>query len=127
MKEIAAVLLAFGLVTGATWLATQQGNDRELMVSPPDAVAEGFVREVTTGRYPRAKEYLAEPELLSNDDLRVLEQQLEAETGDPSEIEAELVNRDDERALVTVRLSSKEGSEAVTYALVFDGEWKIAR
>jgi hypothetical protein len=125
VKELAVVLIAFGLVLGGTALAVEQFDDRELLVPPPDAVAEGFVREVITGRYPRAKEYLAEPESLSDDDLRELDEQIEAALGDPSEVEAEVVSRDDQQALVTVCLSSKDASEALSYGLVFDEEWKI--
>lgn len=121
MKEAAIVLIAFALVLGGTALAVDVFHDRELTVPPPDAVAEGFVREVITGRYSRAKEYLAEPESRSEDDLRSLDEQL----GDASEIEAELVSRDDEKALVTVRVSSKDASETLSYGLVFEGEWKI--
>ena len=121
MKEAAIVLIAFALVLGGTALAVDVFHDRELTVSPPDAVAEGFVRGVITGRYTRAKEYLAEPDSRSEDELRRLDEQL----GEASEIEAELVSRDDEQALVTVRVSSKDASEAVSYGLVFEREWKI--
>ena len=127
MKELAAVLSAFALLAGATALAVERFDDRELLVPPPDAVAEGFVREVITGRYSRAKADLAEPESMTADELRTLHEQIEAAIGEPSEVEAEVVSRDDDRALVTVRLSSKERSDAQTYGLVFDDEWKIAR
>ncbi|HEX8410892.1 MAG TPA: hypothetical protein VF883_18655 [Thermoanaerobaculia bacterium] len=127
MKESAVALLSFALLLGATALAVETFDDRELMVPPPDAVAEGFVRETITGRYARARQYLSEPESMSNEDVRELEQFIESRVGEPTEVEAELVSRDDKRALVTVRVSAAERSEALSYGLVFDQEWKIAR
>ena len=127
MKELAVVLICFALLLGATALAVETFGDRELMVSPPDAVAEGFVRETLTGRYARARQYLADPDSMSDDDVRALEQSIEARVGDATEVEAEIVSRDDERALATVRVSSGQGSEALSYTLAFDSEWKIAR
>lgn len=127
MKEAAVALLSFAVLFGATALAVETFGDRELMVSPPDAVAEGFVRETVTGRYARARQYLADPESTSDDDVREIEEFIESRVGEPSEVEAELVSRDDQRALVTVRVSAAERSEALSYALVFDREWKIVR
>ena len=45
----AALLLIAGIVFGL--------EDREIFVSPPDAVAEQFVRKLETGRYARAREH----------------------------------------------------------------------
>lgn len=127
MKEAAVALLSFALLLGATALAVETFGDRELMVSPPDAVAECFVRETITGRYARARQYLSDPRSMSDDDVRDLEQFIESRVGEPTEVEAELVSRDDQRALVTVRVSAAERSEALSYGLVFDREWKITR
>lgn len=126
MTRVASVLVVFAFLLGASFVAVVQFFDRELVVPPPEAVAEGFVREVITGRYSRAKQYLAEPESTSEEELRVLRERIEAAIGEPAEVEAELVSRTGERALVTVRLSAKERSDAQTYALVFTEEWKIS-
>lgn len=125
MKELLAVLAGFLVLAGAASLAVGTFGDRDLFVPPPDAVAEGFIRETLTGRYTRAKHALREPESVSEQDLRDLEKRIEADVKEASEIEASVVSRDDERALVTVRISSSEGSHAATCALGFDREWKI--
>lgn len=127
MRELIAVTVCFALLAGATWLATERFSDRELLVPPPDAVAEGFVRETITGRYARARQYLAEPESMTDDDVRAIEQQIESWVGEPTEVEAEVLSRDDGQALANVRVSSAQGSQSLSYALVFDKEWKIAR
>lgn len=127
MRHLLSVLAAAAVLVAASALAVEQFEDRELFVPPPEAVAEGFIREVITGRYSRAREYLQERESMSEDQLRALEQEIESRTGDPTEVEAETVTRDDQRALVTVRVSSAQGSHAMAYGLEFEEEWKIVR
>lgn len=122
MSRLLGVLAALGLLLGGSALAVHALDDRELVIPPPDAVAEGFVREVITGRYARAREYLAEPESRSDEQLRALRESLGE---DPTEVEAELVGRNDEQALANVRVSGGQGSQAVAFTLTFDSEWKI--
>lgn len=120
MKEIAGVIVATALLLGMSALAIEHG-DRATFVSPPDAVAEGFVREVMTKRWDRARTYLLDPDSTSNAELEALQQRL----GDPTEVNAVTISRTDEKALVNVRLKSAKGSEVLMFALTFDGEWKI--
>jgi hypothetical protein len=127
MKEIARVLLAMALLIGVSALAIERFDDRELFVSPPDAVAEGFVREVIMKRWDRARTYLPDPDAVSNTEIEALQKSWEQRLGDPSVFEAELVSRTDEQAKVNVRLKSAKGSAVLVFGLVFDGEWKIAR
>lgn len=127
MRELIAVTVCFALLAGGTLLAVEQFGDRELFVPPPDAVAEAFVRETITGRYVRAREYLADPESMTDDDVRALEQNIESWVGEATEVEAEVLSRTDDRALANVRVSSGKGSQSLSFTLVFDQEWKIAR
>ena len=122
MKEIAGVLVAMALLIGMSALAIERFDDRELFVSPPDAVTEGFVREVVTKRWDRARTYLADPDSISNAEIEALQKSW----GDPSTVDAEIVSRTNERASVNVTLKSAKGSEVVAFTLTFDGEWKIA-
>lgn len=124
MGRLLAIFAAAALVVGITALSVNVFDDRETMIPPPDAVAEGFVREVLMKRWARARPYLVEE--MSDAQLEALEQSLESRVGDAMTIEAELLSRDDEQALVTVRLEGPKGSEAVSYALRFDEEWKVA-
>ena len=122
MKEMAAVTVAMALLIGMSALAVERFGDRELFVSPPDAVAEGFVREVVTKRWDRARTYLVEPDSMSNTEIEALQKSW----GDPSTVDAEIVSRTDERASVNVSLKSAKGSEVAAFELTFDGEWEIA-
>ena len=126
MKEIAGVVVAMALLIAVSALAVERFDDRELFVSPPDAVAEGFVREVVTKRWDRARTYLVDADSMSNPEVEALQKSWEQRIGDPSEVEAELVSRTEAQALVNVRLKSANASAELVFALVFDGEWKIA-
>jgi hypothetical protein len=117
VRQLLGIVLALGALLGASALAIERFDDRELFVPPPDAVAEQFVRAVVYKRYDQAREYLAEG----------ASQSLPAVLEDATEVEAETIARDDERALVNVRMSDGERSEAVAFTLVFESEWKIDR
>ena len=125
MKELLGVAFAMAVLIGVSALAVEHFGDRELFVPPPDVVAEGFVREIVTRRWERARAYLAEPESVSDAQLEALQKGWEASVGEPVKFEAETIRRDDAEALANVRLQSARGSEAVAFALRFDDEWKI--
>lgn len=125
MKELLGVAIAVALLIGVSGLAVEQFGDRELFVPPPESVAEGFVREIVTKRWERAREHLAEPESATDAQLEALQKSWEASVGEPTQIEAETITRDDAEALANVRMQSARGSEVVAFGLRFDGEWKI--
>jgi hypothetical protein len=119
MKELLGVAIAFALFLGASALAVDVLGDRDGIVPPPDAVAEQFTRAVMAKRWEPAKEYLVDPESRSEDDLEELQRGL----GEQQNVEAEVVARNETRAVVTVRVP--ENDAVMNLALVFDGEWKI--
>ena len=123
MVRLLSVVAAIALLIGISALAVERFDDRETFVPPPDAVAEGFVRELLAKRWARARPYLTEP--LGDEELRAMQEALEARVGEPTEIEAKTISHDDRNALANVRLSSKQGSEAIAYELRFEAEWKI--
>src|SRR5688500_9135879 len=125
MKELLGVALAMGLLIGVSALAVGQFGDRELFVPPPEVVAEGFVREIVTKRWERAREYLAKPESASDAQLEALQKSWDASVGEPTTFEAKTIRRDDAEALANGRMQSARGSEAVAFALRFEDEWKI--
>lgn len=114
-----AVLLGVGLLAG-------RAGDRDVFVSPPAAVAEGFVREVIRGRYAEARVYLADPGAMSEEDLRTLRRTLVEHVGSqPGDYESQVVSRDEERARVTVTLTAMGRSQTVAFDLRFDSAWKV--
>ncbi|HEX2122587.1 MAG TPA: hypothetical protein VHL59_13185 [Thermoanaerobaculia bacterium] len=119
MSRIIGLALALALLVGAGLFAVELLDDRELLVPPPDAVAEGFTREVLTKRYDCARDYLLAPDSVSKEELEALQQRL----GEPQNVETKTTAQNDDEATVEVTL--KETS--FTVPLAFDDEWKIAR
>ena len=115
--RILGTLLGVAILIGATASAVELLHDRELLVPPPDAIAEGFVREVMTKRYACAREYLLEPESVSDAQLADLQSRLvEGENPD-----AKIVTRDDQHATVDVRVKET----TLTIPLEWDKGWKV--
>ena len=124
MKRLIVVIVPMLLLIGLSAVATGPFGDRELFTSPPDAIAEEFYREIVTHRFARAAPLLAEP--VDPEGLRPLAAAIESRLGRVHDVSAEIVSRTDSRARVTVRLRSKDGSEAIPVSLRFErGEWKL--
>ena len=118
MRELASVLLAFALLTGATIYAERHG-DRQCLVSPPDRTAEEFVRELENKRWSCAREYLAEP---AGWDLRKAAEVV----GDPSEIHGTIREMRGDHAWVDLRLISNGRTQQLGLPLIYDHGWKIS-
>jgi hypothetical protein len=119
MKEIAGMTIVAALLFGVCALSVNAMNDRELFVPPPDAVAEQFTRAVMNKRWEPAREYLADPESMPDEELEALQREL----GERQNVEAEVVTRDETRAVVTVRVP--ENNAVRNFSLTFGEEWKI--
>ena len=59
MSRIAALVALAALVVAGLTTAIDRTGDAGVMVPPPESVAESFFRQVETGRYSRAKPFLA--------------------------------------------------------------------
>jgi hypothetical protein len=119
------IVAGFAIVVAACWAALANG-DRETVTPPPDAIAEGFFRAVVTERFDQAKPYVSrEPR---DEELRALLARIRERAGKVDDVQADLVTRTADTALVTVRLESASGSDAVPVSLAFaNGEWKLDR
>jgi len=119
VRELLSGLVLFALFAGASLFAVDVIGDRETVVPPPDAVAEQFVRAVGAKRWEPSRAYLQDPRALSDEVLEAMQK----DVGEGQNIEAEVVTRDDERAVVTVRVPSR--NLVKNFTLTFDQEWKI--
>jgi hypothetical protein len=117
MKAFLRVALTLALLLGCSALAVELLDDRALFVPPPDAVAEGFTREVMTKRWSRAREYLADRDSLSDAQLEALQSRL-GSGGNP---DAQIMTRDDSHAIVTVTLEE----QTMRVGLVWEEEWRV--
>lgn len=119
MREIFSGLVMFALFAGVSLFAIESLGDRETVVPPPDAIAEQFIRAVMAKRWEPAKEYLQDPESMTDEELEAMQREL----GEGQNVEAEIVSRDESRARVTVRLPSR--GVVKNFSLTFDQGWKV--
>lgn len=117
MKPLLGVLLAFALLLACSAVAVNLFADRALFVSPPDAVAEGFIREVMTKRWDRAREYLANPDSMTRAQLEELQSRL----GEGENADAHTISRDAARAVVEVTV----GTQTLRVALIWAEGWRV--
>ncbi|MBK5259239.1 MAG: hypothetical protein JJE51_06580 [Thermoanaerobaculia bacterium] len=126
MRALIGIVATMAILIGASMLATETLGDRELFTSPPDVVSEGFIREVVTKRYSRARMSFSNPDAVSDGDMRRLAGAIEDRVGIPSRFEAETIARDDRHARTKVRLESAKGSFELELSLDWSkGVWKV--
>ena len=126
MKELVMIGVAAAVLLSAGWVATNQFDDRQLFTPPPDAVAEGFMREVVTRRLDRALNYLPDSNA-ETEPLRLLADSIEERLGHVDDVQAETITSTDDEALVRVTLRSAKGSATLVVKTVWEkGGWKAA-
>ena len=125
MKELVKIAVATALLIAISEVAVHRFNDRELFVPPPDAISEGFVREVVARRYDRAASYLADSGT-STSEIRALADSLEARMGRVNDVRAETIRSSQEEATVNVRLRSARVSDSLAVKTVWkNGGWRV--
>ena len=103
-------------------------GDRQTFVAPPDAVLEGFAREVGERRYDMATRYLstALSRTVDAETLRARFEPRRRELGDLNNVDAEIEWMDRTRASARATIDAQRGSMVLTAPLVWDhGVWAI--
>ena len=129
MKALLYVPLAVAVGLASVALVVFGLGDRETLVPPPEAVVEGFVRELETGRYERATAYLGE-ELSGRVGAEQLEgwtRRLLERTGDVLDVEGVPGWHTDARAeAYAVLTTERAGEPRLRFTLAREqGVWKI--
>lgn len=105
-------------------------GDSSVMVPPPESVAEGFARELETGRFARALPYLS-TELearVGEEELRAASEQLRARAGEVLDVKGEPVSQHGGSATARVTLKTRNNGE-ISFDLHLTREkglWTIA-
>jgi hypothetical protein len=123
VQLLAAMMLA--LVVIAVWVFA--AGDRQTMVPPPDAVGEGFLRQLATRRYDRVGSYLSHGrQEWSAAELRRQFDPLWRYTGTVNQVDAELVSIDGERARAVAIAHGDLADARVLVELIRErGVWKV--
>ncbi len=126
MKEIAWIAGVTGLALGAIGLVLGPGRDTVTLVSPPEVVAEEFVRTLATGRYDRAVDNLEQVDgaaaMLAGHGKALRER-----AGRVNQVEGEAGSIDGDAATASARITTSDAGELEwSFSLVRrDGTWKI--
>jgi hypothetical protein len=125
MKSAPAILGLVAGFLGIVWSAVFALGDTRILVSPPEAVAEQFLRSLQTRRYEQARAHLASVARtqITGDDLRRLHRDLESRVGKIENVQGEKADNPNEAYCL---LETRRGRVRVT--LLFEranGDWHI--
>lgn len=104
------------------------GGDRQVLVPPPDAVAESFTREVVEGRYQLASKYLSRDlrKRVSAADLRRRFRPVRAQLGPPHTVAATLDWLGNEEAMARAMVDTSRGSAVLSLSFTREqGLWVL--
>jgi hypothetical protein len=105
-------------------------GDRETLVSPPEVVAEEFVRSVGQGRVEAARDLLAaeEERATSTAKMRTFTTRFRSRLGRLDHVDASVAERARDSAAVRVDAEGSRDTLELTVPLAFErGLWKVAR
>jgi hypothetical protein len=105
-------------------------HDRQTFVPPPEAVVEGFAREVVQRRYELAVNYLARDLRAKTgaDGLRATFDPMRQRIGTPNQVSGEPDWMEEFAASARARIDGESGSAVLPFQLVREqGLWRIAR
>ena len=129
MRRILAVIAATGTTLLLLALLTLYVRDTGTLVPPPESVAEGFVRQVATGRVRQTRQYLSHDARLALSPERLSDwfYGLETAIGPAQVIEGEGSRISGDNAEARVIVTGKIKSTALTFHLVREhGLWMIS-
>lgn len=128
MKEAAALAVVTAAVLGLVGLSIFALGDRETLVSPPEAVAEDFVRALATGRYDIAMRYVDPHAGISRDEIRGWSDALRSQAGGIQNVDIPEVFHDRDEAIARYAVTTTGRAEiGGTLRLTFDRSWRITR
>ena len=129
MRPAAALVLATASVALAVVVA-RTFHDGATLVSPPEAVAEGFVRQILAGRSELALTYVVVPrrESLSPDALDAWARRVQGEIGGIANVNSRSEGGSRDRTTAVTVLDGSRGAKSLDFDLVREnGEWKIEK
>jgi hypothetical protein len=127
VKAIVRLLLTISLAMGIIALCVFAADDRQTFVPPPEAIGEGFLRQMTARRYDRVEQYFsrARHEWTAGA-LRRQFDPLWRRTGTINQVDAELVSIEEDRASVVATARGDDGDASVRFSLTREqGLWRV--
>jgi hypothetical protein len=129
MRDLGYIVAVIAAALAIVAVSVFAGHDTSVLVPPPDAVTETFVRDLGMERYELAHRYLARDVKAhtSADDLRTTFEPLRQAAGKPDQIVTTTSSTSGDRARV---LATYDGRHAIASMYVDlsreRGVWKVA-
>jgi hypothetical protein len=127
MKAIAQLLVTMtvAMMIVAVWVVA--AGDRQTLVPPPDAVGEGFLRQLTARRYDRVDSYLSHARQKWSAEARRRQfDSLWRYTGGVNQVDAELVSIEGDHARAVATAHGDVADVRVLVELIREhGLWKV--
>jgi hypothetical protein len=122
---VGVIALAFGIV-GAVVFGL---DDADTFVSPPEVVAEEFVRALGTGRLEPARSMLAskEEQATSIPEVRRISRAFRSQVGHIDKVKGTVAQRRGDTAVVRARVEAQRANAELTLPVVRErGVWSVA-
>jgi hypothetical protein len=127
MKEVTGFFGSVAIVLAVVATSIFALHDRTTLVSPAEAVAEDFVRALTTGRYNVAMRYVDPRAGVSRDAIQTWSDQLRSQ-GSVQSVDVTPVASDRDSAITNYVVTLASGQEITgELRLIFDREWLVTR
>ena len=129
MRDLGQVAVVIAAALAIVAMSVFAMHDTSVLVPPPDAVAETFVRELGMSRYVLARHYLARDvkEHTSVEEMRSSFERVREATGRPDQVVTAPSSTDDDHARVLARLEGRRSTAAMYVDLIREhGMWKVA-
>jgi hypothetical protein len=126
VTAVAVVVLALSLVSGIVFGL----GDDALFVSPPDVVAQEFVRALALGRTESARSMLARgaESRMSNEAAHEVSASLRSRLGRVDEVDGTVAERARDTTAVQVHVDGERGDADFRLSMVREyGAWSVAR
>ena len=128
MKVVTTVAIVVAVWLAGVWGVVAGGYDRGFLVPPPEAAAESFARQITTGRNELALHALATSvaPVENPETLRMRFAPLFAATGKVNRVEAEQLSMFQDHARARVEIVGDDGHVTFELGLIRESHlWKV--
>ena len=127
MKDLLPLVLVSAVALGVVAAAVGLAHDTTTLVSPPESVAEQFVRKLARGRYDVARQHLVQDSPSMRERTRTTSDMLRARAGAIAQVAGKPSVIEGDTATATVVVTTARAGEIVLeFALVrHTGSWRI--
>lgn len=127
MRAVLGQLAAVACALFLAGLAVGSGRDKGVLVPPPEAAAENFLRALTEHRWAQARTHLAADRRVPSSDLAALERRLEQARGPVEDVRGEDADVAGDAGMARASIQFSSGRVDVALPVRREkGLWRVA-